>query len=61
MRHSISNPDIYLKCNVTGYFNILNCAKNFKIKKFIYASSSSVYGNSKKFPLRKTKKPTTIK
>ena len=52
VRHSISNPGIYLTSNVIGYFNILNCAKNFKIKKFIYASSSSVYGNSKKFPLK---------
>ncbi len=50
--YSIKNPKAYLDSNVIGFFNILeNCRKN-KIKKLLFASSSSVYGNSKHFPLK---------
>ena len=34
-----------------GFFNILECIKNRKIKHFIFASSSSVYGNQNKYPV----------
>ena len=33
-----------------GFHNILECCKNFNIENFLYASSSSVYGNNKKVP-----------
>lgn len=51
VRYSIINPKKYLDSNILGFFNLLENCKNKKIKKFFYASSSSVYGNSKKFPL----------
>ena len=41
-----------MKSNTNGFFNILEAAKNYKIRKILYASSSSVYGDSKKFPLK---------
>ena len=50
VRYSISNPDKYIKYNTVGFFNVLNCCKNNKIKKIIYASSSSVYGGNDKYP-----------
>ena len=50
VRHSIKFPEKYVDANVSGFFNILNCAKNNKIKHFIYASTSSVYGVDKRFP-----------
>ena len=50
VRYSLVNPKIYYQTNVKG-FNNLVINLNFKyIKKFIYASSSSVYGEQKKFP-----------
>ena len=52
VRYSISNPDSYLKSNIVGFYNILECSRIFKIKHLIYASTSSVYGDSKKFPLK---------
>ena len=52
VRKSIKSPNNYLKNNVNGFFNIIETSKNFKIKHFIYASSSSVYGNSKKYPVK---------
>ena len=50
VRYSIKKPEDYFKSNVLGFFNILQAAKNFKIKHLLYASTSSVYGNSKKMP-----------
>lgn len=51
VRYSLLNPEKYLKSNVVGTFNVLEFAKENKIKKLIFASSSSVYGdlNKKKF------------
>ncbi len=51
VRYSLINPRKYIDVNIYGFINIINCIKRFKVKKFIYASSSSVYGESKKFPL----------
>ena len=52
VRYSIINPNKYLDVNISGFMNLIKAIKNKKIKKFIYASSSSVYGDSKKFPLK---------
>ena len=56
VRFSITNPENYLNSNVIGFFNLLECSKVFKVKKFIYASSSSVYGDNKEFPLKEDAK-----
>ena len=52
VRYSLVNPKSYIKNNVNGFFNILNLSLKFKVKKFFYASSSSVYGDIKKFPIK---------
>jgi UDP-glucuronate 4-epimerase len=51
VRNSISYPEKYIYPNIIGFFNIINLARKHKIKKIIYASSSSVYGNSRVFPI----------
>ena len=50
VRYSITNPDKYVKSNVNGFFNLIELSRLYKIKKIIYASSSSVYGEKKIFP-----------
>ena len=50
VRYSLENPHAYIQANLVGFTNIIEEAKNHKIKDFIYASSSSVYGNNQKFP-----------
>ncbi len=50
VRYSISNPDAYLESNMVGFINIIECCRNFNIKNFVYASSSSVYGLNQKIP-----------
>lgn len=48
VRYSIENPMAYLKSNVEGTVNLLELTKDFNIKNFVYASSSSVYGKTDK-------------
>jgi UDP-glucuronate 4-epimerase len=45
VRYSIENPNRYVDTNVVGFLNVLECCRNFNIKRIVYASSSSVYGN----------------
>ncbi len=51
VRYSIENPSAYIRSNINGFFNILEFVKKNNIKHLIFASSSSVYGNSSDFPL----------
>ncbi len=50
IRHSLTHPHDYIQSNIVGFTNLIDEAKNSNIKDFIYASSSSVYGNNKKIP-----------
>ena len=52
VRYSLKNPRSYIENNINGFFNILELSKKYRIKKFIYASTSSIYGLQKKFPLK---------
>jgi UDP-glucuronate 4-epimerase len=54
VRYSIENPEAYIDSNITGFLNILECCRNYKVKKLVYASSSSVYGNSDEVPFVET-------
>lgn len=50
VRYSLTNPFAYQKSNLEGFLNIIEVSKNHKVNNFLYASSSSVYGNNKKLP-----------
>ena len=50
VRYSIENPDAYGQSNLVGFLNILECCRNYNVKKLLYASSSSIYGNSSDVP-----------
>ena len=63
VRYSLKNPQSYINSNILGFFNIIDCAKNYKIKNFLFASTSSVYGVQKKFPIKEesdTDKPIQL-
>ncbi len=47
---SIKDPELYIKNNILGTFNLLEMTRTFGIKHFVFASSSSVYGASNKIP-----------
>jgi len=50
VRYSIKNPYAYQKSNLEGFTNILEMARRFNINNFVFASSSSVYGGTKRIP-----------
>jgi len=56
VRPSLSNAVLYEKVNVEGTINLLECCREKAINKFIFASSSSVYGGNKKIPFSETDK-----
>ena len=63
VRYSIENPQKYFDSNLIGFFNILDASRIYKIKHLIFASTSSVYGDNKKFPLKEnynTDKPLSF-
>src|SRR3989344_1266423 len=50
VRYSLLNPHAYVSANLVGFVNLIEEAKNAGVRDFIYASSSSVYGNSCQTP-----------
>jgi UDP-glucuronate 4-epimerase len=52
VRPSVLCPELYLKTNIFGTFNLLEAAKCSGISKFVFASSSSVYGATRQLPFR---------
>ena len=50
VRPSIQEPLLYQQVNVEGTTNLLEMAKEFRTQKFIFGSSSSVYGENEKVP-----------
>jgi len=50
VRPSIENPVLYMDVNVLGTTQLLECMKQKGLRRLIFASSSSVYGNNKKVP-----------
>ncbi len=51
VRYTLSDPKKYFDDNIKVFFNLLNFIKNKKIKKLFFASSSSVYGDQKNYPI----------
>ena len=50
VRPSIQQPELYYDTNVAGTLHLLECARTSGVARFIFASSSSVYGAAKKVP-----------
>lgn len=50
VRYSLENPHLYIQSNIVGFVNLIEEAKQNNIENFVYASSSSVYGNNEKVP-----------
>ncbi len=50
VRPSIENPELYVDVNLMGTTNLLEMMRDYGVKRHVFASSSSVYGNNKKVP-----------
>jgi UDP-glucuronate 4-epimerase len=52
VRYSLTHPQHYVQSNLVGFGNVLEAAKAARVAHFIYASSSSVYGDRAETPFR---------
>ena len=50
VRQSVENPWVYVDTNVTGTLNLLALCREFEVKKFVLASTSSLYGENNPLP-----------
>ena len=57
---SIKDPEGYNDVNINGTLNILQAAAKNKVKRLVFASSSSIYGDTSKFPQQETDLPLLI-
>lgn len=56
VRYSITNPAAYIASNIKGFFNMVEYCRHNPSTRLVYASSSSVYGESSKMPYREDEK-----
>ena len=54
VRYSLENPEAYIDSNINGFLNVLECCRHHSVKRMVYASSSSIYGNSDKVPFNES-------
>jgi UDP-glucuronate 4-epimerase len=59
VRYSIENPKAYLDANITGTFNVMECARSLGVRHLLMASTSSVYGANTEMPFLETEKVAT--
>jgi len=52
VRYSLENPSAYIDSNIIGTFNILEILKTYKVKHFLFSSTSSVYGSNEEMPFK---------
>lgn len=57
---SIADPESYNDVNINGVLCMLQAAVKNKVKRFVFASSSSIYGDTDKFPQQETDLPLLI-
>ncbi len=63
VRYSLINPKSYIDNNIIGFFNVIDLTKKYRVKDIIYASTSSIYGIQRKFPIKEefdTSNPTQL-
>ena len=54
VQYSIQDPHTYVENNISGFINIIDACRQHNIEHFVYASSSSVYGNREDVPFKET-------
>lgn len=56
VRYSLQNPEAYIQSNIVGFLHLLEHCRQHQCPRFIYASSSSVYGNSAQAPFNENER-----
>lgn len=63
VRYSLEHPEAYVEANVVGTQTLLEVMKNHTVKRMVYASTSSAYGNTSAIPFKESEpadKPVSI-
>ncbi len=60
LKRSLDDPKETHRVNVEGTFNLLLAAREHKVKRFVFASSSSIYGDQKRLPLTEDMRPNPL-
>lgn len=63
VRYSLENPRAYVDSNIVGTFNVMECAREFRVSHLLMASTSSVYGANDEMPfdeLQRVETPMTF-
>lgn len=59
VRYSLDNPRAYIDTNITGTFNVMECARELRVGHLLMASTSSVYGANEAMPFVETEQADT--
>jgi UDP-glucuronate 4-epimerase len=59
VRYSLENPRAYVSANLTGTFNVMECARELGVDHLLMASTSSVYGANEDMPFNEREKCDT--
>lgn len=59
VRYSLEQPRTYIDTNITGTFNVMECARELAVEHLLMASTSSVYGANEAMPFTETDKADT--
>jgi UDP-glucuronate 4-epimerase len=59
VRYSLINPFAYQKANLEGFLNLIELSKTYQVERFVYASSSSVYGGLTELPFSEAQRVDT--
>ncbi len=59
VRYSLVNPFAYQKANLEGFLNLIELARRYRAERFVYASSSSVYGGLTELPFTESQRVDT--
>lgn len=60
VRYCYENPKSYTNSNIIGFINLTEMIQNFNVDRFIFASSSSIYGDQKPFPKKENSEVSPI-
>jgi UDP-glucuronate 4-epimerase len=63
VRFSITHPNRYIQSNIVGFINLLEAIRKYPVEHLVYASSSSVYGDSVEIPFsekQQVNKPVSL-
>ena len=54
VQYSLKNPGSYIRANIDGFYEVIDCCRAYGVERLLFAGSSSVYGKNREYPYRTT-------